>query len=194
MVLKRERHTLGHDRIKMIRDPKIHHQKLNELINAIFESGSPVVKEAYSAHDTPTRTFSSADELLQDLAYSPGQKSTFFQYTIYYPSALGLVLEERIQLKPEKCGGHTFRFSQQGWGLIQLQCDFKFFPEVQCHIGVNSKERAEKWFSTYSNMGNPNLWNWEVLKSISSKLQRKLKKLAQQTSAGDVATRAAPDK
>jgi hypothetical protein len=37
--------------------------QLHDIVKAIYEEGAPVVKEAYSAFDTTTRSFITRDEL-----------------------------------------------------------------------------------------------------------------------------------
>jgi hypothetical protein len=71
----------------------------------------------------------------------------------------------------------TFRHELTGWGVIQLQFDFKKRPDIECHIGVNAKKRANLWSSTYPNMGAPGLWSWNVVERHAGRLIRHLRKL-----------------
>lgn len=154
--------------------------QLHEIISAVFDQGNVVVKQAYSDFDCPTRQFNDVKALVEDLKYQPGQEVSFFSYVIYYPEAKGYTNEERIDLKPESCKGHTFRFSQVGWGLIQLQCNFRDYPKIECRIAVNSRERAGNWYGTYPDYKNPDLWDWEVLKKKVGTLVRLLRKHGKQ--------------
>ncbi len=154
--------------------------QLHDILNAIYDEGAPVVREAYSEFDTPTREFKTKSDLLNDLTYSPGQKAKFFHYSIYYPESAGFTIEERINLKPEKCNGHTYRFSQAGWGLIFLQCDFKNYPVIECRIAVNSRKRAELWAPTYPKLRSPDAWNWNIVDRYAGKLVRRLRKHGKQ--------------
>src|SRR5574340_585483 len=97
-------------------------EQLYEIVAAVFDQGDVVVKEAYSEFDCPTREFADASALIDDVSRQRANKAVFLSYVIYYPEARGYTYEERIALKPKHCKGHTFRFSQEGWGLIQLQC------------------------------------------------------------------------
>jgi hypothetical protein len=127
--------------------------QLKEIVNAVFEQGPVIVKEASSEYDSPTREFANASTLLESMSQTD-EKKRFFAYSLYYPEAKGVVHERKIKLIPEKCGGHTFRFSQEGWGLIQLQCNFRYLPEIECRIAVNSSARADNWKDTYPKIGN----------------------------------------
>ena len=154
--------------------------QLREIICAIFDQGDVVVKQAYSDFDCPTRQFGDVEALIQDLSYQPGQKVASFSYVIYYPEAKGHTHEKRINLKPESCMGHTFRFTQEGWGLIQLQCNFRDYPKIECRIAVNSRVRAGNWFGTYPDYENPDMWDWEVVKKKAGRLVRLLRNTQKQ--------------
>lgn len=153
-------------------------EQLKEIADAIFDQGPVVVKEAYSEYDCPTREFLTADALMENMANGPILKGkAFFSYALYYPEAKGFVYEERIKLIPEKCHGHTFRFSQNGWGLIQLQCNFRHYPEIECRVAVNTSTRAFNWKQTYPEYKNPALWDWKIIEKKAGKLLRLVKKL-----------------
>jgi hypothetical protein len=100
-------------------------EQLNEIVAAVFAQGPVVVRQAYSNFGCATIEFADADALLDDLHYEPGIGDLFRQYTLYYPEAKGHTHERRVDLKPEACNGHTFRFCQEGWGLIQLQFELE---------------------------------------------------------------------
>jgi len=163
--------------------------QLDEVAESVFASGSPVVKQSSSDFDTPTKSFPSFDDLRDDLRFTPGQKLGFRCYSIYYPDAKGVVSERRIDLKPGAVPGHTHRFSQQGWGLIQLQCNFRNYPLIECRVAVNSDTRAQNWSATYPEMGSPELWNWDEVKRHAGRLTRLLRKLGKQAEQADAGNR-----
>lgn len=152
-------------------------EQLNEIVESIFAQGPVVVRQAYSDFSCATRGFADAQALLKELHYEPGVGDVFRQYTLYYPDAKGHTHERRIDLKPEKCNGHTFRFCQEGWGLIQLQCDFRKQPIVECRIAVNSPIRAANWSDTYPNFQSPEAWDWKVVEKKASRLVRLLRQM-----------------
>jgi hypothetical protein len=156
----------------------ISYEQLQEIVGAIYDQGDVAVKQAYSDLECPTLEFKSADALIKDMAYSPGQKVAFFYYSIYYLEARGYTFEERVELKPESCNGHKFRFIQAGWGLIALQCNFKQFPKIECRITVNSDTRAGNWSQTYPELKDPNLWDWKIINKKAGRLIRLLRKCA----------------
>jgi hypothetical protein len=153
-------------------------EHLRDIVHAIFDQGPVIVKQAYSGHDRNTVEFPDANALIEDLTHSEDRKPMFLHYAIYYPDAKGHVSERRIHLKPESCKGHTFRFCQEGWGLIFLQCEFRNYPSIKCNIAVNSETRAANWSDTYPELKDPSLWDWDVVKTKASPLIRLLRKYA----------------
>lgn len=153
--------------------------QLDEVIQAVFAGGTPLVSEAYSDFDCPAANFPTASDLRANIEFVPGEK-TFFHYALYFPDAKGFVLERRIELKPGACNGHTHRFSQEGWGLVFLQIDFRRHPRVECRVAVNSAARARNWSSTYPHLKSPDLWDWKVVDRHAGRLVRLLRKLGKQ--------------
>ena len=151
--------------------------QLGELVAAVYSQGPVFVRQAYSEFGCTAREFADAKALLNDLNYKSGDGETFRMYTIYYLEAKGHTYEQRIELDPRKCDGHTFRFRQEGWGLIQLQCDFRKHPIVECCVAVNSKTRAETWSDTHTELESPDAWDWTVIERKAGKLVRLLRRL-----------------
>jgi hypothetical protein len=151
--------------------------QLHEVVAAVFEQGPAVVRQAYSDFSCATRGFADAKALLDELHYEPGVGDVSRQYTLYYPEAKGHTHERRIALKPEARNGHTFRFCQEGWGLIQLQCDFRKYPMVDCRIAVNSAIRAGNWSDTYPDFQSPDSWDWAVVEKKAGRLVRLLRRM-----------------
>ncbi|MFM7180729.1 MAG: hypothetical protein ACKO2G_04605 [Verrucomicrobiales bacterium] len=121
---------------KMQTTKTISESQIDEVLTSIFASGGPIVKEAYSGFDQPTKIFPTLQALREDIDYTPGQGRKFFYYSIYYPEANVFVLEKRVDLKPGAVKNHTHRFSQEGWGLICLQITFKYPGAAECRIAL----------------------------------------------------------
>lgn len=151
--------------------------QLQELLRAVFAIGAPMVAQAYSDYGMPVKIFSTLESLEEDMAYPSSRKEMLFCYQIHYPEAKGAATERRINLKPGAVPGQTHRFVMEGWGLIQLQCGFKAFPSIECRVAVNSEIRAQKWSANFSEMGPPELWDWNAVKRYAGRLVRLLRKL-----------------
>ncbi|HNU52883.1 MAG TPA: hypothetical protein PKJ98_18475 [Verrucomicrobiota bacterium] len=164
-----------------------------ELAAFVFESGEPVVFHAYSGYGQPLRSFRSPSELIADIeaAFADGQKSLGF--ALHYPDTKGHVAERKITLDPKTCDGHTWRYTVQGWGLIQFQGDLRRAPAVECHVAVNTQRRAEGWADTYPELRDPSLWDWRVVQHHAGRIIRKMKKIAEQTGCTERRDRASVD-
>lgn len=150
--------------------------QLQEIVSAVFDQGPVIVREAYSGYGCGIIEFSDSKTLLGNMHNEQGIRDFFRQYVLYYPEAKGYTYERRIALNPEACNGHTFRFCQEGWGLIQLQCDFRERPMVVCRIAVNSPSRAELWSDTLPDLQNADAWDWEVVQQKAGRLVRLLRR------------------
>lgn len=163
--------------LSMQTSQQIFREQLSEIVAAVFAQGPVVVRQAYSNFGCATREFADADALLDDLKYEAGVGDVFRQYTLYYAAAKGHTHERRVDLKPEACNGHTFRFCQEGWGLIQLQFDFRKHPLVECRVAANSEIRASNWSDTYPDLQTPEAWDWAVVERKVGRLVRLLRKI-----------------
>ena len=141
---------------------------LESLIEAIFRE--PVtVYTSDSRFGEKTRTFASPSEVLQ---YLEGEQ--YVGFALHYPDAGGYVEDRLVKLDPEKCGGHMFRHSMGGWGLIHLQLK-KRKDGIECRVAVNTPERAAAWASTHPELKDPALWKWPEVEKHARKLGRHLK-------------------
>ena len=97
--------------------------------------------------------------------------------TIYAADANGSLNFRRIALDSTKCDGATFRYSCDGWGLIQLYLESPRKGGLRnSHTNHNSEKRAGNWSPTYPEMGDPADWNWAAVNSFSRKLNRFIRK------------------
>lgn len=94
---------------------------------------------------------------------------------VHYPEALGFVATRVITLQPEKCGGASWREALEGWGLIQLQLQYRVADFVEFRVAVNTEKRAQAWAQTYPEMGAPSLWNWKLVEKHARRLIRVLR-------------------
>jgi len=104
--------------------------------------------------------------------------------TLKVTRCIGHVEARRISLDPKKCDGHTFRYSLDGWGLIQIQITENGQGLCECRIAVNSPKRAQAWADTYPAYQDPKLWNWPIVERHTRKLIRHLKKLPRTSGGG----------
>ena len=157
---------------------------IDEVLAAVYKEGKPVAYQGDSEFGKELRRFNSIEELSDEIQRLLAAGVSFFQFALYYPEAEGFVEARKINLIPEKCKGHTHRFSISGWGLIYVQFTKK--PnDLECRVAVNTKKRADGWKETYPEMQNPDLWQWKVVERNARRIIRALTKIAQQVASAD---------
>jgi hypothetical protein len=85
----------------------------------------------------------------------------------------------RIDFTPDVSDA-GFRYTCEGWGLIQLYHD-GFFNEQELrwsHTNHNTEKRAAAWAPTMPRIGDSAAWDWKAVTSASSKLNRAIRRLA----------------
>ena len=86
----------------------------------------------------------------------------------------------RIDFVPGVAEQGTFRYTCEGWGLIQL-----FYGGPQgtlelrwSHTNHNTQKRAAAWAATLTRLGEPAAWDWATVTSASGKLNRVIRRMA----------------
>lgn len=103
------------------------------------------------------------------------EKNNTLLLSFYVREMEGKQIEKKISLEPKKCKGFQYRYSLEGWGLISLQLK-KLDSTYKVTCGGNSQKRAEKWFDTYPQLGDPKFWHWQVVESCRRAINRMIKK------------------
>ena len=154
-------------------------EAVNELVDAIYQIEQPEILLADSEFGEELEQFMSAAEVKSRIARYINEGKFFCNFAVRYPSSDGRIDRTLVTLKPEYCSGHTFRYSANGWGVIQVQFDFKNKPNVKCRIAVNSEKRASAWETQDPKLASVSAWKWPVVEKHARRLCRKLKSLAQ---------------
>lgn len=94
---------------------------------------------------------------------------------ITYPDMEGAAELGRIKLDPEKCNGHTERYSYRGWGLIAVQISNE--TKSLTRVAANTEKRANKLVGTHPEIMPPSTWQWGAVASHARRLQRVLKRV-----------------
>jgi hypothetical protein len=84
-----------------------------------------------------------------------------------------------VELDPAACGGATFRYNADGWGLVQLYLGT--LPEgdtrlEDSHTNHNTLKRAQTWSGTVPELGDVDAWAFSKITSFSSRLNREIRK------------------
>jgi hypothetical protein len=154
---------------------------LEDVLNFVFQELPVRVFESYSSFEHELTELKS----VQDIAdhYPLGQCKNNSESVLLQLWAVNSSKEVRIRkikLDPKKCDGAQFRYTIEGWGLIQLYLGgVSKSGVIASHTNHNSEKRANAWSSTYSDrMGSPAAWNWKEVTAISNKLNRYIRKAA----------------
>ena len=148
------------------------------VLDFVFSDLSCRVFESYSDYDADLREFTRTSEIYDRLPLGkPSGTGPSVALQLWPIEASQNVSFKRIMLNPSKCDGHTFRYSINGWGLIQLYLG-GLSPTglVHSHTNHNSKARARKWQSNYIELGPIEAWNWDVVESESRKLNHHIRR------------------
>ncbi|BCJ58801.1 hypothetical protein C1I93_07810 [Micromonospora endophytica] len=141
------------------------------VLHAVFDSHLFRVFEADSEPDREVREFHTVDEVP---AGSSGRHLMLF----VVGSGPGPTAK-RIDFVPG-ISDARFRYSCEGWGLIQLHYGGPFGDQELrwSHTNHNTEKRAAAWASTLHRLGDPAAWDWTAVTSASGKLNRAIRKLA----------------
>lgn len=171
---------------------KIALEQIDLLVDAIYQLEQPEIISADSEFGNELEQFWSAAEVKARIARCVHEGAFFYGFAVRYPSSEGRIEKDFVSLNPEYCYGHTFRYSAGGWGVIQVQLDFKHKPNVECRIAVNSEKRASLWEPHYPKWAPVSAWKWSAVEKHARRLCRKLKGLAQQYAPWDALKAARP--
>ena len=137
----------------------------------VYDLGSPYSKEVSE--------YKNAKEI--EAKFDLETEDKFAQtFQLWSPRHKGLPIFRRIELNPKYCNGHTFRYSTDGWGLIQL-----YFGGIKnqklsySYIGHFREKEALKHESSNSTNGQVADWDWNEILKTSKQLKQELRRLAQ---------------
>ena len=145
------------------------------VLEFICADGDFRIFEHSSEFGQELREFTSPQEIADtfDLGTCPGKHRFSALLSLYVPIASDAFNVRKIDLNPDSCDGHTFRYEPNGWGLIQL-----YFGGVSerglhhSHTNHNSEKRAKKWETTYADeLGSVDAWDWKTLSKVSGRLR-----------------------
>ena len=161
----------------MQRQEFISRQSLEKIVDAVYD-GDPNVFEAYSDYDCEIKSFPNKESLITDISteLSKDNRHKSVYYFLIYPGSGGIIKKRKIDLDPKRSDGATYRYTAEGWGLIQFQLDLTNTEKISCRFAVNSEKRANKWSSTYPEFESPSLWNWVTVEKHARRLIRALRK------------------
>ncbi|MEU8231467.1 hypothetical protein AB0C12_17940 [Actinoplanes sp. NPDC048967] len=92
-------------------------------------------------------------------------------------------MRRRITCLPGGSGAATFRYTCEGWGLIQLT--YGGLSGTQglqwSHTNHNTEKRASAWAAAVPELGDPGAWLWAAVTRASGRLNRVIRRMAVDT-------------
>jgi hypothetical protein len=151
------------------------------LLTWLFQERSCEVYELASAYEKPLRRFSSAEEVLSlfQERYSNGQRVRSVHLQLYVLGASPPFVPRRVALNPAACGGATFRYAAEGWGLVQLYLGTVWREVLEnSHTNHNSQRRAQAWSDVRKEGSKVEEWDFGRITAFSGRLNRQIKKMS----------------
>jgi hypothetical protein len=147
--------------------------KIN-LLDFIFRETDLKIYDLASPYGQEISEYKTTDEIaIKFDLVNGGQSAATFQ--LWTPRFGGDIFFRKVDLNPKYCNGHTFRYSTDGWGLIQLyfggQKDNFLFHS---YIGHFNEKGALKWQETNQLNGSVDKWNWKIIEQTSRTLRNQI--------------------
>jgi hypothetical protein len=142
-----------------------------EILEFIFRETDLRVFDHASPFEQEIIEYENVDQISSKFDLVNGDKFavTFHLWTLRHK---GEILFRRVELDPKRCNGHTFRYSTDGWGVIQLYFGGLKNNELnQSHIGhFNEKGALERESSNKFN-GKVSNWDWTEIQKSSRRIK-----------------------
>lgn len=148
-----------------------------DILEFIFKDTDLRVFDLGSVYGQEICEYKSVDDITKKFDLINGDKFAV-TFQLWSPRHKGKPLFKKIDLDPKLCQGHTFRYSTEGWGLIQLYFGgIKHDKQNESHIGHFNEKSAQKWESTNTINGKVSDWDWKEIQKTSGQLKRKIQSL-----------------
>ena len=147
--------------------------KIN-LLDFIFRETDLKIYDLASSYGQEISEYKTTDEIATkfDLENEGHLSPTFQLWTQRFG---GDIFFRKVDLNPKYCNGHTFRYSTDGWGLIQLYFGgHKDNVLFHSHIGHFNEKGALKWQDTNKVIDNVDKWNWKIIEQTSRQLKNQI--------------------
>jgi hypothetical protein len=150
------------------------------LLQWLFADGACHVYELASDWEQPLKQFETAGEVMRQFErrYPNGDPRQVL-LNLYVMGAGPVFEPRRVALDPKACDGATFRYTSEGWGLVQLYLAAPRSDRLEnSHTNHNSRKRAERWESLQADEPGSAAWDFDRITAFSSRLNRQIRKRA----------------
>ena len=145
-------------------------QDTKKVFDFIFNELDLTAYLAYSDLGQEMKSYNSTNGIFENFSFADiNEKSINFQ--LWTPRFEGDLVIRKIDLDPKRCKGHTFRYTAEGWGLIQFYCGVLNNKLHFSHLGHQSIRRAITWQDTNNKLGSVEKWNWKEVETTGRKIK-----------------------
>lgn len=141
------------------------------VLGYIFHETDLQLFDSYSDFGRTIETYKSVAQITEAFNLERGRAYSI-HLKLWSPRHKGRPILRRLEIDPAKCDGHTFRYSSNGWGLIQLY----FYGVTKnglspSHIGHFEERGAFAREGIPDFMGCAGDWDWSEIRRTSRKLK-----------------------
>jgi hypothetical protein len=142
-----------------------------EILEFIFRETDLKIFDHASPYGQEISEYKNVAEITSKFDLVQGDKFAV-TFQLWAPRHKGDILFRRVELDPKRCKGHSFRYSTDGWGLIQLYFGGQKNNELnQSHIGHFNEKGATKHEDLNTFNGKVSNWDWTEIQLTSRKLK-----------------------
>jgi hypothetical protein len=142
-----------------------------EILDFIFKETDLKIYDLGSPYGLEICEYKSVNDIDSKFDLDNGDKFAM-TFQLWTPRHKGKPVFRKINLDPKHCNGHTFRYSTDGWGLIQLYFGGLKNNELnQSHIGHFTEKEALKNENITTFNGRVDSWDWTEIQSTSRMLK-----------------------
>lgn len=166
------------------------------ILDWLFSTDLVDVYELSSDFEKPLRKFEDSTSVLEQFTrkYDTGEPWHTTHLQIVLRNAGINFKPTYVKLDPKYCGGFKFRYSADGFGLIQLYLSVPGKKELKnSHTNHFSHDGAQPWIGVSTTESVLSKIDFKAISSFSSRLNRQIRKLAVAKIGGRILTRSAMD-
>jgi hypothetical protein len=158
-----------------------------KVLEFVFCETDLVLFDLYSDYGKKVDRYDSLADAERKLENNPSLPYSHFN--VWSPRHGGTPRFERIKLDPNRCEGHTFRYSTLGWGMIQLYFSYPRKNGLSpSHIG-HFEERGAYARQDFAPQDDVASWDWIEIRRTSRKLKYHIQKRLAISKVSDKDTR-----
>jgi len=142
-----------------------------EILEFIFKETDLRVYDLGSPYGQEICQYNTVEEISSKFDLENGDKFAV-TFQLWTPRHKGKPIFRKVELDPKHCKGHTFRYTTEGWGLIQLYLGGLKNNELKhSHIDHWNEKGALKWENT-NHVNEPvSSWDWTEIQATFRKLK-----------------------